>query len=196
MKKIVLALVAMLSVATLSSAQNNNVSMKNTLKLGVMGGASVPMSNAGGNLGVDIGFQHLITPNVGLGIATGYNQFFGKTNKVGAVDIDNNNFGIVPVAALFRYYPSAEGVYFGTDLGYGFIVGDNKVAAKFTEERPAGGLYIKPEIGYHNRNWNFFVHYTKVFTGDAGNIAVLNNTQKYNAGTIGVGVSYNFGLGK
>lgn len=161
-----------------------------------MGGASVPMNNAGGNLGLDVSFQHLVTPNFGLGIATGYNQFFGRDNKVGVATIKNNNFGVVPVAALLRYYPSAKGFYFGSDFGYGFIVGDQNVASNHSAARPNGGFYLKPEIGYHNRNWNFFVHYTKVFTGDAGTIKLVSDSQKYNAGTIGIGVAYNIGLGR
>ena len=31
-------------------------------------------------------------------------------------------------------------------------------------------FYLKPEIGYHNQDWNFAVQYTKVFTGDKGNL--------------------------
>ena len=185
MKKTILAVLVVIATTFATNAQY--LSMKNTLKIGVMGGASLPQENAAGNLGLDLGYQYLVTPNFGLGLATGYNHFFGRDND----GIKNNDFGVVPVAALFRYYPSAEGFYLGTDLGYGFIVGDEKVAEKAIDNRPTGGLYLKPEIGYHNRNWNFFVHYTKVFTGDQGQIS----NQKYNAGSLGVGVAYNFGLG-
>lgn len=99
---------------------------------------------------------------------------------------------MVPVAALIRIYPKQMGFYLGTDIGYGFIVGDKNVASNSTVERPDGGLYIKPEIGYHNKDWNFAVQYQKTFTGDKGEI--LN--QKYSAGAIGVGVGYNIPLGK
>lgn len=176
--------------ATFVNAQH--VSMKNTLKFGVMGGVSVPNNNAGGNVGLDVGYQHLVTPHVGIGIVSGYNQFFGKEND----GIKNNNFGVVPVAGLFRYYPASKGIYFGTDLGYGFIVGDAKVASNSLVERPNGGLYLKPEIGYHNRNWNVFLHYTKVFTADNGTISGVKESQKYNAGSLGIGVAYNIGLGR
>ena len=59
-----------------------------------------------------------------LGIATGYNHFFGKDND----GIENNDFGVVPVAGLIRVYPKQTGFYFGTDLGYAFITGDENVA--------------------------------------------------------------------
>lgn len=188
MKKSIFLAIALLFAVSFANAQY--VSMKNTFKVGVLGGASIPSENAGMNVGLDLGYQHLVTPNFGLGLATGYNQFFGLENK--DENIKNNNFGVVPVAALVRYYPAAEGFYVGTDLGYGFLVGDEKVASNHDVNRPNGGFYLKPEVGYHNRNWNVFVHYTKVFTGDNGQIG----NQKFNAGSLGVGIAYNFGLGK
>ncbi len=184
MKKTILALGLM--TAGLVSAQSAD--MRNMLKVGVNGGIAVPAENAGGTLGLDLSYQNLVTPGFGLGIATGYSHFFGKENGA----IDNNDFGVVPVAALIRVYPKQTGFYLGTDLGYGFIVGDDKVAANRTQERPDGGFYIKPEIGYHNRDWNFALQYQKTFTGDKGEIG----DQKYNAGAIGVGVGYNIPLGK
>ena len=184
MTKTILALGLM--TAGLVSAQSAD--MRNMLKVGVNGGFAVPAENASANIGVDLSYQNLITPGFGLGIATGYSHFFGKDNN----GIKNNDFGVVPVAALIRIYPKQMGFYLGTDIGYGFIVGDKNVASNSTVERPDGGLYIKPEIGYHNKDWNFAVQYQKTFTGDKGEI--LN--QKYSAGAIGVGVGYNIPLGK
>ena len=186
MKKTILALGLM--TAGLVSAQN--AEMRNMLKVGVNGGLAVPAENAGGNLGVDLAYQNLVTPGFGLGLATGYSHFFGRENGT----IQNNDFGVVPVAALIRVYPKQTGFYLGTDLGYGFIVGDDKVASNdvANTRRPDGGFYIKPEIGYHNQDWNFSVQYQKTFTGDKGQIG----DQKYNAGAIGVGVGYNIPLGK
>ncbi|KEY19403.1 hypothetical protein [Kaistella antarctica] len=185
-KKTILALGVM--SAGLLSAQSAD--MTNMLKVGIHGGLAVPAENAGGNLGVDLSYQNLITPGFGLGIATGYSHFFGKENN----GYDNNDFGVVPVAALIRVYPKQMGFYLGTDIGYGFIVGDDKVAANdiTNTARPDGGLYIKPEIGYHNKDWNFSLHYQKTFTGDKGELT----NQKYSAGAVGVGVGYNIPLGK
>lgn len=175
--------------AGLASAQSAN--MTNMLKVGVNAGVAVPSDNASANLGLDVAYQYLVNPGFGLGIATGYNQFFGRDNDVVGGTINNNDFGVIPVAALIRVYPKQTGFYAGADLGYGFIVGDEKVASNSTVDRPDGGFYIKPELGYHNRDWNFFLHYTKVFTGDKGNIA----GQDYNAGSLGAGVAYNIPLG-
>ncbi|GAB3025004.1 hypothetical protein GCM10027051_32110 [Niabella terrae] len=188
--------VAVLGLALLAGSLGVQAqSMKNTLKIGALAGASVPSNNAAAAAGIDLAYQNLITPHFGLGIATGYQHHFGKENDLGGTTIDNNSFGVVPVAALIRYYPRAEGIYVGTDLGYGALTGDDKVAANSGADRPSGGFYLKPEIGYHNRHWNIFAQYAKVFTGDKGSIQVGNQTQKYNAGMIGIGLAYNIGLG-
>ncbi len=189
MKKSILALGLM--SAGLISAQS--MDMKNMIKIGANVGLAVPAENASANVGLDVSYQNLITPGFGLGIATGYSHFFGRENTVNNVNVDNNDFGVVPVAALIRIYPKQTGFYFGTDLGYGFIVGDDKVASNVpSPDRPDGGFYIKPEIGYHNRDWNVALQYQKTFTGDKGEIG----TQKYNAGALGIGVGYNIPLGK
>ena len=178
--------------AGLVSAQSAD--MKNMIKVGANVGIAVPQENASAALGLDVAYQNLVTPGFGLGIATGYTHYFGRENTVGGLAVDNNDFGVVPVAALVRIYPKQTGFYFGTDLGYGFITGDKQVASNtvVATERPDGGFYIKPEIGYHNRDWNFAVQYQKVFTGDKGEIG----DQKYNAGALGLGVSYNIPLGQ
>lgn len=189
-KKSILALG--LVTAGLVSAQSAD--MRNMIKIGGNVGLAVPAENASAAAGVDIAYQNLATPGFGIGLATGYTHFFGKENTVNGVTIDNNDFGVVPVAALIRVYPKQTGFYLGTDVGYGFITGDKNVSSTtgVMVERPGGGLYIKPEIGYHNRDWNFALQYQKVFTGDKGEIG----DQKYNAGALGLGVSYNIPLGK
>lgn len=175
------------------AAKFDNISMRNMIKIGANVGLAVPSENASAAVGLDVAYQHLVTPGFGLGVATGYTHFFGKENTVNGVKYDNNDFGVVPVAALIRVYPKDTGFYFGGDLGYGFIVGDDKVASNVgSPNRPDGGFYIKPEIGYHNNDWNFALQYQKVFTGNEGEMS----GQNYNAGALGVGVSYNIPLGK
>src|SRR5690606_13671836 len=136
-KKSILAL----GIVTAGLVSAQSADMYNMIKIGVNGGIAVPAENAGGNLGLDLSYQNLVTPGFGLGVATGYSHFFGRENG----SIDNNDFGVVPVAALIRVYPKQTGFYLGTDLGYGFIVGDDKVASNNATARPDGGFYIKPE---------------------------------------------------
>ena len=180
------ALVAGIFAAGLVSAQSAD--MRNMLKVGVSGGLAVPKNNASAAAGLDVAYQNLVVPGVGLGIATGYTQYFGRDNN----GVKNNDFGVVPVAALIRIYPKQTGFYFGTDLGYGIITGNKYVAEGTAVERPNGGFYIKPELGYHNQNWNFAVQYQKTFTGSKGDLP----GQDFSAGSLGVGVGYNIPLGK
>ncbi|AZZ59757.1 hypothetical protein [Riemerella anatipestifer] len=178
-------LLAGILAAGVAGAQTK--SMKNMIKVGINAGVATG-DNTSANLGGNLSYQHLVTPGFGLGLATGYNHFFAKDNG----DIKNNDFGVVPVAALFRVYPQKTGFYGGADLGYGFIVGNDKVASNYTTAMPDGGFYLRPEIGYHNRDWNFFIQYTKVFTGDNGKIG----NQAFDTGSIGAGFSYNIPLGE
>lgn len=184
--------VAVALLATgLVSAQSNNYT--NMLKVGLNAGVSLPMENAVASAGVDVAFQHLVTPSIGLGVASGYTHFFGRDNDIeNNITLENNDFGVVPVAALFRFYPKKTGFFVGTNLGYGFITGNGDVTDNYTTDRPEGGLYIKPEIGYHNTSWNFSIQYQKVFTGDDGEMG----SQNYNAGSLGLAVGYNIPLGK
>lgn len=177
---------AALLTAGLVSAQD--ATMNNMIKVGATAGLAVPSNNTSAAVGVDVAYQNLITPGFGLGIASGYTHYFGKDNE----GYNNNDVGVVPVAALFRVYPKQTGFYFGADLGYGFLVGDKNVASNSTAARPDGGFYLKPEIGYHNPSWNFFIQYQKVFTGSGADLP----SQDYNVGSIGAGFSYNIPLGK
>ena len=180
------ALALFLFSGIMASAQD--VAYTKMIKIGVNGGIALPSRNASSNIGLDLGYQHLVTPGFGLGIATGYNQFFGKIND----GIKYNDFAVVPLAVLFRYYPQKSGFYLGADLGWGFIMGDKLVASNASIQRPTGGVYFKPEVGYHNINWNVALQYTKVFTGNEGNIG----THDYSIGVLGIGVGYNLPLGK
>ncbi len=180
---IVLAGILTAGIASAQSAQMNNM-----IKVGANVGLAVPADNLSAAVGVDVAYQNLITPGFGLGIASGYTHYFGKENN----GYKNNDVGVVPVAALIRIYPKQTGFYFGTDLGYGFLVGDKAVASNTNVEKAGGGFYLKPEIGYHNRDWNFFVQYQKVFVGTKGDLP----GQDYNVGNIGVGFGYNIPLGK
>lgn len=175
-------------ILTAGALSAQSAQMNNMIKVGANVGLAVPSDNTSMAVGVDVAYQNLITPGFGLGIATGYTHYFGKDNN----GYNNNDVGVVPVGALIRIYPKQTGFYFGTDLGYGFLVGDEKVASNTTLDRPDGGFYIKPEIGYHNQDWNFFVQYQKVFVGSKGDLP----NQDYNVGNLGVGFSYNIPLGK
>ena len=135
------------------------------LKAGITTG--IPVGDAGDaasfNLGVDLRGQYLINPNFGIGLATGYNHFFAKDEL--------DDFGLIPAAVFLRYYFTPTGLFFGADFGYGFLT---KV------ENNDGGLYVNPQIGYHNRDWNIFAFYQKTFAENDVDIQ-----------TVGIGATYN-----
>ncbi|MGV4470074.1 hypothetical protein ACQ1PY_06995 [Ornithobacterium rhinotracheale] len=135
------------------------------LKLGVHAG--IPVADTKDKIlpsfavGVDAKYQFLDLKSFGLGVVTGYTNYFKKDNS--------ENIGLVPVAALLRYYPTKR-FFVGADLGVGVA---------FTKDDTKAGFYYRPELGYHNDEWNAFVFYQ----GDA--------VKDLNIGAIGIGVNYN-----
>ena len=167
MKKVILLFT--LFVVGTTFAQDiaiKNVNSKNSwLKVGLNSG--VPLGDAedasSSALGLDLKGQYLVTPNFAIGLATGYDHFFGKN------DVDD--FGIIPAAAFARYYFKPKGLFLGVDVGYGFLV---------NLENNNGGLYVNPQIGYHNRDWNFFAYYQNTLAENNFDIQVLGIGATYN----------------
>ena len=166
MKKIFL-IVGLLTLSPMFSQEDDiEITSDNSwLKAGLTAG--VPVGDASDlssfNLGLDLRGQYLINPNLAIGVASGYSHYFGKDGF--------DDFGVIPAAGFVRYYFTPNGLFLGSDLGYGFLTGvDNN----------EGGLYVNPQIGYHNRDWNFYAFYQNTF---AENDVDLQN--------VGVGITYN-----
>lgn len=164
MKKIILLFAVF--VVGITFAQDVDITSKNSwLKIGM--NAGLPVGDAGDassfTLGLDLKGQYLVTPNFGIGGATGYSHFFGKDGA--------DDFGIIPVAGFARYYFQQKGLFIGADFGYGFLT---------NIEDNAGGLYVNPQIGYHNDDWNFFAYYQNTFAENDVDIQV-----------VGIGATYN-----
>lgn len=174
MKQFMLGLSVLLIAGQLSAQTNTttNITPRNSwLKAGITAG--VPVGDLADYssfvLGADLKGQVMETRNFGFGITTGYNHYFGKDKF--------DDFGSIPLGIFGRYYPQSNGFFAGTDLGYSFI----------TEKGATGGLYVKPQIGYHNYDWNFFGYYNHVFRGneDGGSL-----------GNAGIGATYNIRFNK
>ncbi|AJR03932.1 hypothetical protein [Siansivirga zeaxanthinifaciens] len=167
MKKLFLITGLLLGFNTIYAQQNDiDITSDNSwLKAGLTAG--VPLGDASDlssfNMGVDLRGQYLFNPNLGIGVASGYSHYFGKDGV--------DDFGIVPLAGFVRYYFTPSGLFLGTDLGYGFLTNANN---------NDGGLYVNPQIGYHNRDWNIYAFYQNTF---AENDIDLQ--------TVGLGVTYN-----
>ena len=136
------------------------------LKAGVNLGHAVGDVNKSHNavLGLELKGQLMETNHVGIGLSSGYNHFFPKK--------DFKSFGTVPLGSFLRFYPQASGFFVGSDLGFSLV----------TKKDAKGGFYLRPQLGYHNRDWNAFAFYNHIFRNEnkGGNIAHA-----------GVGVTYN-----
>jgi len=150
-----------------TTVETPEVTTKNSwLKAGVS--TSVPVGDVSNyssfSLGAELSGQLMATRNFGIGIASGYTHFFPKN--------EYKDFGVIPAGLLLRYYPQEKGFFAGTDLGYSFITNTTN---------SNGGFYIKPQLGYHNYNWNLFGFYNQVFR-QTGYIDIQN---------IGIAATYN-----
>lgn len=171
MKKLILVLGTTFAVFATATAQTTSTGTKITnknswLKVGAQLG--VPTGNAANvsnfTAGLDFRGQLMETPNWGLGLSTGYTHFFAKE---GAQD-----FGRIPLGLFLRYYPEAEGFFAGLGSGYNF----------FTGAASSGGVYLNPQIGWHNYDWNVYGFYNHTFRDNANGGDVAN---------VGIGVTYN-----
>jgi hypothetical protein len=164
MKKIIL-LLTMFSIGV-SYGQNSEITPNNSwLKLGL--NVAAPVGDIADfspfMLGIDLRGQFLTNPHFALGIASGYNNYFGKD--------DYSDFGLIPLAAFGRYYFNESGWFVGLDLGYGFLT---------NVENTDGGLYLNPHFGYNTYDWNFYLFYQYTDTGLETDIQ-----------SVGLGITYN-----
>jgi hypothetical protein len=164
-----MAALAILLSANVFAQETTEITKKNSwlkagLTLGVPVGDLKNVSNLA--MGVDLKGQVMTTNHIGIGLTTGYNHFFAKEGF--------KSFGTVPLGAFIRVYPDYKGFFAGTDLGYSFTTGTTNNTS---------GVYIRPQLGYHNYDWNVFAFYNNDFRKktDGGNLQYA-----------GVGFTYNF----
>jgi hypothetical protein len=149
MKRLFIGAAALLMATCTFAQSNETVTKKNSwLKAGVSAGVPVGKISdfSSFTAGVELSGQFMQTPHFGLGLATGYTHFFAKKPF--------EDFGTIPVGLMLRYYPQSSGVFIGTDVGYSFVT---------NSASDAGGFYVKPQLGYHNYDWNIYGFYNQVF---------------------------------
>ena len=166
MKKVILLVALFVAGTTFAQTHEVNVTSQNSwLKVGLNAGLPVGDLDdfSSFSVGLDLKGQYLVTPNFGIGLATGYTHLLGKDGV--------DDLGIIPAAGFARYYFRPSGLFLGADVGYGFLTNiDNN----------SGGLYVNPQIGYHNEDWNFFAYYQNTFAEHDVDIQV-----------VGIGATYN-----
>ena len=169
-KRVILASLALILSTGLFAQKTTtaDITKKNSwLKIGL--NAGVPVGDIADFssfvAGLELKGQLMETNHFGIGLTTGYNHFFAKNN--------GQSFGTIPLGVFVRVYPESKGFFAGVDGGYSVLTGAN--GAK-------GGAYIKPQLGYHNYDWNVFGFYNHIFRSEANGGSIPN---------VGIGATYN-----
>lgn len=151
----------------------SKVSTKNTwLKVGLNAGVPLTPSNSYSFvLGLDANVQFLETKASGIGIKSGYSNYFSSNDLL-------KDMGEIPVALMYRYYPTSKGIFTGIDVGYSFLL--NSPVSK-------GGFLGRPHIGYHAKNWNIFAYY---------NLIMLQEENLEDISSVGISITRNVYLKK
>ena len=132
----------------------SKISSKNTwVKAGINAGAPLQPTNSTFILGLDASVQFLETKASGIGIKSGISNYFAE-------DKNAKDLVEIPLAIMYRYYPTSTGFFTGLDVGYSFLL-----HAPNTQ----GGFMGRPHVGYHSNNWNIFAYYNVVLMEDATN---------------------------
>ncbi|TKD57481.1 hypothetical protein [Flavobacterium sp. ASW18X] len=138
MKKRIFCFVILVSAIVAAHAQKVDRSF---FKAGLQ--VSMPIGDAGDisnfGLGIDLQQHYGVDKILDLGFATGFINYFGKTETISddfiEVEADFPNIQYVPLAGLVRLYIS-KGVNFGADVGY----------ALGLDEISEGGFYYRPTL--------------------------------------------------
>ena len=132
----------------------SKVSSKNTwFKVGINAGVPLEPTNTSFILGLDASLQFLETKASGIGVKTGFSNYF-TANK------DLKDIVEIPLAIMYRFYPTSTGFFTGLDIGYSVIL---------NAPNTKGGFMGRPHAGYHGKNWNLFVYYNYVVIQEANN---------------------------
>jgi hypothetical protein len=148
----------------------SKVSSKNTwFKVGINGGIPLQPTNSSFILGLDASVQFLETKASGIGIKSGFSNYF-------TADKSLKDIGEIPLAIMYRFYPTSTGFFTGLDLGYSFIL---------NSPNTQGGFMARPHAGYHGKNFNIFAYY---------NLVLIQETNQDNIQSIGISITRNIRL--
>ena len=165
----------MLSVLIANPARSqqvdlSKVSSKNTwFKVGVNAGVPLKPTTSAFILGLDAGLQFLETKASGIGIKSGYSHYFSADKNLKAI-------GEIPLAIMYRYYPTSTGFFTGIDVGYSLLLHASNTK---------GGFMGRPHAGYHGDNWNIFAYY---------NLVLIQEENLDNMQSIGISLTRNIRL--
>ncbi len=172
MKYIIISLLLIITTnnAISQDIDFSKVSSKNTwFKVGLNAGVPLQPSNSNFVLGVDASLQFLETKASGIGIKSGFSNYFSTDNSL-------NDIGEIPIAIMYRFYPKSTGFFTGLDIGYSFIL---------NSANTQGGFMGRPHAGYHGKNWNVFAYY---------NLILIQESNQEDISNIGISITRNIRL--
>ena len=118
----------------------------------------------GFTVGVDAAYLWPVASEFNVGLATGFNSYFLKS------DFEGDNLNLIPIAASAQYMVSPE-FSLGVDLGYGV----------FTNDGADGGFYYAPKAAYHFGPSQVNLSYRGVSV-DGGTVSSINLGYAYSFG--------------
>ncbi len=125
--------------------------------------------------GVDASYLWPVAQDLNIGLATGYNAYFGKSIDVDflgySTTYDVPTLSLVPVAASAQYLFTPQ-FSLGVDLGYGFL---------FQDGENDGGFYYQPKAAYHFGPSQVFLSYAGV-SKDGATLSSVNLGYAYSFG--------------
>ena len=121
--------------------------------------------------GVDASYLWPVAAEFNVGLATGYNAYFGKTIEYAGYSYDVPTLSLVPVAASAQYLVTPQ-FSLGVDLGYGFL---------FQDGESDGGFYYQPKAAYHFGPSQVFLSYAGV-SKDGSTLSSINLGYAYSFG--------------
>lgn len=172
MKFIILSLLSFLITNTVlaQTPDLSKVSSENTwFKVGLNAGVPLKPTSSSFVFGLDASLQFLETKASGIGIKSGYSHYFTADKNLRAI-------GEIPLAIMYRFYPTSTGFFTGIDVGYSFII---------DSPNTKGGFMGRPHAGYHGDNWNIYGYY---------NIVLVQETNQDNIHSVGIALTRNIRL--
>lgn len=117
-------------------------------------------------LGADVAYMWPVAPSLHVGVASGFQNFFVKSEFK---DNDFVDLNYVPVAASGQFSVTPN-FFVGADLGYAFTTSGGE---------DAGGFYYLPKVGYQLDRFEVFGGYRAV-------------SSDVNFGAANIGVNFKF----
>ncbi len=147
MKKLILSAVALFAFG-FANAQDDDGGFRVGIHVGLPMGDVKDISSF--NAGIDLAYMWSVGDGFEVGVATGYDNWFGSEEDFGPITVEYEDAAFIPLAGALKYSVT-ENFFVGADLGYAFYAG--------SEDDAEGGFYYQPKVGYQLPAIDIFVGY-------------------------------------